>query len=274
MLRWAVLFTLALLSTVAKSDVHIIYDGDPIHISLMLGEERQIVFPGPITVGIPQKLLSDFKTSTPIGNRLFIEPAATFKDRRILVKGNAGKTYVIYLTATKNNGHPLDKIVRIYKKIAASTQQPPSSGVVSSGPRSSEQSNENPPLSYRYLTQFMVRKLYAPKRLELNDSRLTRVSVSKKPTRKLFNCAKGNYSCIGLLSTPLLSYRAQNSLYVSSIEVKNISDVPISINPTLINAQFLAATPYHSRLLPSTYPELSSTTLVIISRWPLGEILK
>lgn len=269
---WVLFITLILLFSAsgAKCDEHLVYDGNPIHITLMLGQERQIVFPDNITVGIPQKLLGNFQTRTPVGNRLFIEPKTTFKDQRILVKGENGKTYVIYLTAIEKGEPALDQVVRIHKKPIESSADTQTG--MSDQSQSVGEAQEG--LSYRYLTQFVFRKLYAPKRLELNDSRLTRVSIDTKPTRNLFSCSRGNYSCVGVLSTPLISYRTQNSLYVSAIELKNISDTPIDINPTLLNTQVLAATSFHGRLLPSSYEGLSTTVLVIVHKWPLRDLLK
>ncbi|MBD3611512.1 MAG: TIGR03749 family integrating conjugative element protein [Hydrogenovibrio crunogenus] len=264
---------LFLVSTFSFADEHIVWDKAPIELSLSLGEERQVVFPDNIEIGVPGTALNRFKTITSVDNRMFIEPSVEFKRQRILVKeSSSGINYVIYLSV-KEGSVSLDPIAIIHKenKTKAISKGSPNERI-----RANNNTDNRLLNSYPYLTRYVAQQLYAPQRLIKNNSAIQRISVVKKSFTSLFKCTPRSMSCSSIVTTPLVSYKT-GRLYASALKVKNVSDYPIDIDPRLIKSDIspgalLAATPIHGRLLPSRYGSKSESVIIIVHKRPLGSI--
>jgi len=264
----ALLFLIMILiSQVVLSDEHIVWDKTPIELYLSLENERQVVFPDDIEIGIANSALNRFKTITSVDNRMFIEPSVQFERQRILVKeSNTGINYVIYLSV-KKDASQLDPIAIIHKENKNKS--------ISNQADSASQNRAADKLlnSYPYLTRYVAQQLYAPKRLVRNNPAIQRISVPNKSFTSLFRCTGGSLSCTSIVATPLVSYKT-GQLYASALRIKNVSDYAIDIDPRLVKSDMspgalLAATSMHGRLLPSMYGDKSETVIIIIHKRPL-----
>ncbi|PLA73962.1 TIGR03749 family integrating conjugative element protein [Hydrogenovibrio sp. SC-1] len=258
---------ITLVSQVALSDEHIVWDKTPIELHLSLGNERQVVFPDDIEIGISNSAINRFKTITSVDNRMFIEPSVQFERQRILVReSKTGINYVIYLSV-KTDTSQLDPVAIIHKE--NKVKPIPSQADSASKNRSADKLLN----SYPYLTRYVAQQLYAPKRLVRNNPAIQRISVLNKSFTSLFRCTSGSLSCTSIVATPLISYKT-GLLYASALRIKNVSDYAIDIDPRLVKSDMspgalLAATSMHGRLLPSRYGDKSETVIIIIHKRPL-----
>jgi len=266
MIRVGFCLMLFLISSLSFADEHIVWNKEPIELHLAVGEERQIVFPGKIEIGVPGSALNRFKTITSVDNRMFVEPSIQFKRQRILVRESAsGINFVLYLSV-KDDSSTIEPVAIIHKE----SKVKPEVDHASQAQKSMGNRLLN---SYPYLTRYVAQQLYAPKRLIKNNSAIQRVSITQKSFRSLFKCTSRSLSCSSIITTPLVSYKTSR-LYASALKIKNISDYPIDVDPRLIKSDMspgalLTSTTMHGRLLPSQFGAKSETVMIIIHKRPL-----
>lgn len=266
-MRALIFLVIMLASQAALSTEHIVWDKAPIELHLSLGNERQVVFPDNIEIGITGSAIDRFKTLTSVDNRMFIEPNSKFDRQRILVReSSTGINYVIYLSV-RNDDTQLDPVVTIHKENKIK--------VTPANQTDSHKNSNNDGLlkSYPYLTRYVAQQLYAPERLIRNNPSIQRISVPNKSFSSLFRCTSGSLSCTSIVATPLVSYKT-GQLYASALKIKNVSDYALDIDPRLIKSDMspgtlLTATTMHGRLLPSRYGDKSETVIIIVHKRPL-----
>lgn len=265
MIRW-LFFVILMAAGTVQADEHIVWDKSPIDISLGVGSERQLVFPEPVKIGITQSAKARFSTLSSVGNRVFIEPLTDFKKQRMLVKGTeTGITFVLYLSTTPQD---LDPVVNIHVERVSNKER--SRTTNSKSDATSQKIN-----SYRFLGQYVAQQLYAPERLGKNVNGIQRVSVPGKTFRSFFRCTARSRACSSVIAKPIVSFKT-NRLYVSAIEVENISDYPVDNDPRLVRAlrsgTLLASIPIHGRLLPTSYGNKARSVMIVIHTRPLREM--
>jgi len=267
-------FILGLFLTVTvKADEHVVWDKEPIPVSLVLGQERQIVFPEKIEVGVPRAFYPLLKTITSVDNRLFIEAAASFENRKILVKEvRTGINYVLVLSSEENMPALPDTKIIVHKESQKPEIQERGAETLS-GHNPVSQVN-----SYPFLTRYVMQQLYAPQRLVKDHPSIQRISVERKSISGLFRCTMNSTACRSVVATPIVSFRTDR-LYATALKLRNISDFSVEVDPRLVKrnphdpTSLLASTAMHGRLLPARYGSRAETTLIILHSRPLREIL-
>lgn len=266
-IKTSLLIVLLTSHAVGHADEHIIWDKAPIHISLVVGAERQLVFPEPVQIGVTQNSMVKFSTLASVNNRVFIEASSNFEKKRILVKGkDTGTTFVLYLSTI--SATDLDPVVKVHveRETTVKRQSAEPSKSVTNTP------NIN---SYRFLGQYVAQQLYAPERLVKNVSGIQRISVPQKTFRSFFKCTARSRACSSIISKPIVSFKT-NRLYASAIEVRNTSAYPVDNDPRLVKAlrsgTLLASIPIHGRLLPATYGNKARSVMIVIHKRPLHEM--
>ena len=206
---------------------------EPIELKLITGQEVSMVFDEAInSIAIKDKAKSKI-ISESIDKRWWIKAIDDFTDTRILVKNNNDQI-TVFIVSSGSDSQSNDEQITKYRVIK---QQAPTEVKL-------DNDSNNKSLSLVDLTRFAAQTFYAPKRL-IKDISLNRVPVSAQKIN-LFNCQKNTW-CVGISAKAIASW-TDLERYVSVIEIKNISKDIISLDPRLINGDFISATFQFNRI--------------------------
>ncbi|MDD2762117.1 MAG: TIGR03749 family integrating conjugative element protein [Methylomonas sp.] len=244
------------------------WDKVPLRITLPVGQERLVSFPGDVRVGIPQPLTSKLRTQSHAGTVYWLAKEA-FDSQRIEVRDISGQGIVLIdLSAQQSPDLPDNPIEILFKP----GQPVPAAGLLSADADSTPATNHRkskPGKSPKTaglvaLTRFAAQQLYAPARLLKAAPAIQRVSVSQTRIEHLL---RGE----SLIATPMASWRS-GILYVTALEIKNTGSNAIDLDPRQLRGQWRAATFQHSRLHPAG-SEADTSAVYLISDRPFHEAL-
>jgi len=229
------------------------WDKYPLKITLSVGKERLVSFPAGVRAGIPTALAGKLRTQINEGTIYWLanEP---FKTQRIEVREITGKhIYLIDLEAKKQAGltTPVEILPKNDEPIARHAR-----------PQQRKKRRKAP--GYVTLTRFAAHQLYAPKRLLKKHAGIHRVSLVRTPIHYLLH---GHF----IKATPLASWQA-GRLYVTAVELVNLSQESIELDPRDLRGEWRAATFQHNRLLPAG-SDADTTAVYLISDRPFQEVL-
>jgi integrating conjugative element protein (TIGR03749 family) len=262
-----------LLAANVYADEHVVWNKEPIQVTLSIGHERQLVFPGRIEVGIPRAFYPQLKTVTSVDNRLFIEPAKVFENQKVLIKDvESGNNYVLVLSVANQDSALPDTKLIVHKESAKREEHNVT------GPGSAAMAGNQDANAYPFLTRYVMQHLYAPQRLVQDHPGIQRISVDRVSIGGLFQCSRNSNACRSIVATPIVGFRTDR-IYATALLLRNVSDQPVEVDPRLLKrnphdpSSLLASTAMHGRLLPAGSGSRSETTLVILHTRPLREIL-
>lgn len=221
----------------------------PIAISLQVGHERRVSFPGDVRVGMPPALTETVRTQSVNGTVYWLahEP---FESTRVQLQDlDTGHVYLVDLRAHEHGGTaPIE--VHLPRQPAETDDD------------SADSQSEN--LGYVSLTRYAAQQLYAPKRLLLD---LPGVSRTRLNVRESIPLLRGG----AVEATPLASWRG-GGLYVTAVKLRNDTEGPVVLDPRDLRGRWLAATFQHARLLPRG-DEADTTCVYLVSARPFAESL-
>lgn len=262
-----------LLAANVYADEHVVWNKEPIQVTLSIGHERQLVFPGKIEVGIPRAFYPQLKTITSVDNRLFIEPAGAFENQKILIKEvDSGNNYVLVLSVANQDATVPDTKLIVHKESLKKEDRTISESAPSTVAENQEAN------SYPFLTRYVMQQLYAPQRLVKDHPGVQRISVDRVSVGGLFQCSRYSNACRSIVATPIVGFRTDR-IYATALLLRNVSDQPVDVDPRLLKrnphdpSSLLASTAMHGRLLPAGSGSRAETTLIILHTRPLREIL-
>jgi integrating conjugative element protein (TIGR03749 family) len=247
LLAWAV--SVALEASTIPPD-RIPWQKAPIAVELSTGLERTITFPGPVKVGLPDKLEGALRVQS-IAGTVYLLANRPFPASRVLVRRlDDPAVYVLDVSAAPGNEgivplvvfHPDEDIVA--GEGTSSSVEPTSHGYVT-------------------LTRFAAQQLYAPARLLENLPGVVRVPVKAEPVTLVRGAA--------VEAVPLIAWRSGN-LYVTAVRLTNQTKHPQVLDPRTLRGAWLAATFQHNRLLPAGN-EADRTVAYLISARPFAASL-
>jgi len=232
----------------------IFWDKTPLKISLPVGSERMITFPSPVRIGLPSELNNKLRTQ--INNTTVYWLAhEDFTAQRIEIRAIAGDViYLVDLQAKKTgaSGEPIEILLK-------NTATDP---VVEKAISGNADYSASP--SYILLSRFAAQQLYSPARLLKTPQGVHRVPINRDPIRHLIHGAH-------IAAKPIAAW-GNGFLYVTAIELKNLSHLPLSLDPRKIRGQWLTATFQHGRL-QAQGSEADTSALYLISNRPFHEVL-
>lgn len=240
----------------------------PLRITLPVGQERLVSFPGDVRVGIPQPLTNKLRTQSHAGTVYWLAKEA-FEPQRIEVRDISGQGIVLIdLSAGQSPGLPDNPIEILFK----SGQTSPAAGLLSADADSTPATSHRKPKQGKSpktaglvaLSRFAAQQLYAPARLLKAAPEIQRVSVSQTPIEHLL---RGE----SLIATPVASWRC-GKLYVTALAIKNTGSNAIDLDPRQLRGQWRAATFQHSRL-HSAGSEADTSAVYLVSDRPFHEAL-
>lgn len=122
-------------------------------------------------------------------------------------------------------------------------------------------------LSPEEMIIYASRQFYAPPRLRVNDSRLSRIAVNKdSDTTDLFiDTSYGLFT-----ATPIVAWFSSTGQYLTAVRLVNNKPYAVNVNPFHLNMQYAYAAPQHVRLSQTNTPG-DTTMLYIVTDRPFEE---
>jgi integrating conjugative element protein (TIGR03749 family) len=237
-----------------ENEVRLLDNNNPIAINLFVNKEVLLNFDNNIAnVAIKQQVAQKINQES-IDKRLWIKTSAIFEDTKILVKDATGKIIVFIVNSSIANKD--SNVVKKYKVVSVKKSI---NTVIKPANKQS--------LSLVDLTRFASQSLYAPKRL-IQDIGLNRVPVTTNHIN-IFSCSYIN--CLDIVAKPLISWTDGNK-YITAIEIKNIGNETINLDPRFLLGDFITATFQFNRISAKNTNN-DTTVLYVVSKQSLEQSL-
>jgi integrating conjugative element protein (TIGR03749 family) len=251
----------------------ILWDGVPIAVTIAVGRERIIQFPGSVRLGIPSQLVQHLRTQSQRGSVYWLA-TRPFSATRIQVQDSqSGQFYLVDLTAT-------DKPTsRSRIEVINTTAQAPEAAQLIHSDALAETSNviaQEPPKSprherqktssvsdYTVLTRYAAQQLYAPARLLKTPEGIHTASFNSDSSESLIRGGD-------ILAEPVAAWRKGN-LYVTAVKLTNRSAHTVVLDPRLLRGQWRTATFQHAQL-GAAASDTNVTALYLISDRPVARM--
>lgn len=230
------------------------WDKVPLRITLPVGKERLVSFPADVRVGMPGQISSKLRTQSNQGT-IYWKASEAFDTQRIEVREiQSNRIYLVDLKATTkaNSITPIEVIFKEAREGVADKTSTDSNSKTSKKP------------GYIALTRFAAQQLYAPARLLKASPRIHRVSVTRHTITHLIHGEQ-------IEATPVASWQS-GYLYITAVELKNISNQYINLDPRHLRGEWRTATFQHIRLHPAG-SESDTTAVYLISDRPFHEVI-
>lgn len=238
----------------------VIWNHVPIDVVLKVGEtnERRIYFPEPVKIWRPSKLKGVLGVQS-VDNVVYWTAFDEFQSTRITVQELAtNDTYLINLSASKSEGdtRPI-QIVRSRMKNPSQAQF------------DEEKSSHSSELDEITLVRYAIQQAYAPKRV-LSDinQRIPGVLPVQVPAGIEYKMYIGG----SVKTRPLQGWRSE-SLYVTTIIVKNDTDKHITLEAMNLRGELVSAVFQHMRIAPKGDPR-DTTALYVVTSRPFAESMR
>lgn len=234
--------------TFALDVEHILWDKTPIHLTISLNEERIIRFP--LAVSIIDNEAGDKISVLKVQDALYLKGKEAFENKRLLVQ-LMPYGEVIILTLSANEKVSVSKPVEIVLE-------------------DKEESTATPETANSFdmnaitLTRFAIQSLYAPQRLLVIPEGVGRTPMQ---TRKQISLVYG----ASIEARPLISWHG-GAFYVTAIELKNLLNKEVIIDPRRMVGNWQTATFYPTNTL-APRGRADTTTLFLVSDRPFNEAL-
>ncbi len=219
----------------------VIWDKQPIPVSLAVGQERLIHFPGAIRYWLPDGAESALNVLAANGV-LYLQARQVFKTLRVRVQApQSQRLYLLDVVSTAAGDYP--KNLMVTPKTAVDTPaslRPGAAGQSQAGLAATSAADTSAPIDWPIrLMRFAAQMLYAPERLSPRDYAIRRIAVEAH-SRPLLRGAQTE-------ALPLGQW-VGGGLYVTAVRLRNLSDQTLWITPTRDTAASEAAEPQHTWL--------------------------
>ncbi|MBE0435969.1 MAG: TIGR03749 family integrating conjugative element protein, partial [Methylomicrobium sp.] len=223
-------------SVAASAEIErLFWDKLPLSITLPVGRERLVTFPGDVRVGMPSELSGKVRTQSHNGTVYWLANES-FEAQRIEIHETDGSgIYLVDLSASKEPDIPADPI-EVLNKRPQSVEKAGSD----SKRRNPRKPRKAPGLVT--LTRFAAQQLYAPSRMLKASPIIHRVVVAR---RAMHNLIRGE----SIEALPVASWQG-GELYVTAVQLRNTGKTPVELDPRRIRGRWKAATFQHVRLHP------------------------
>lgn len=264
-----ILTLLANTSFADQSTQYIIWQQQPISISLPLKQVKTLQFANPVTVGLPKSLTNKLTISNQAG-LVMLHSLKSFSVTRVEVKDTVTKSVIILQLSTKMNASTT--------QLAILYQKPQVTNTINWLKPPNELQGE---LAYVTLTRYAELALYAPKRLRNNPYgiQLVQSYVSNNNGVNSKNIFHNLFYDASTVNIPWASWHGGN-YYVTAVVVRNVLSVPLNLthNLTLLcghdNGIWKAVTFFPNWHLSKAGSKQDSTVAFLISSLPFSEAQK
>ena len=237
----------------APEEDRLVYTDRPLLLSLQVEHEHRVVFPEPVHIDVPSRLMSVLTSLQPDQQAVYWTAGAEFPAQRVIATAVSGeRVYLLDLSA--NEQAPAADYRIEHPTLAAQRTEPEAPGTEPANPPQVE------------LLRHAAQSLYAPKRLMPSDPAIRLLSAPDYPDGiELIRSSRGEYYRYRLVAI----WRGFGR-YLTAIEVINQSDLLVELDPRLVQGQFEALAFQHTWLAPAG-AEADRTTLYLISRNPFDQ---
>jgi len=260
--KLCMLFLVLLTSFAHAAPKRIIYTGNPLKITLGVGQdqERRITFPDTKLVwgDISDKLKNDGLLKVEIiNNNVYLTANKPFKStRNIFGREGGSDVYLLDIKAVQQKvGNQRLIIVKGEDRYAVADKDKKVIPKTVITPL--KQGVRTPTVGFTTLFKFAAREIYAPQRLRGGVSGIYRESVNE---RVVFHLLRDNQ----VLTTPVAAWRS-GPLHITALSVRNTTNHSLTLDPRSLRGQWKAALFQYPRIAPKGQPQ-DNTTLYLISR--------
>lgn len=211
------------------STERVVFNRRPIKVTLEVGKERMITFPGVIAIHAPEGHESQVAIQT-IERTAYVTAHEPLTGLRVIAEDlDSGRMIPVDLVASDSIKVVTDDL-EIYVSRGAEAANDERMAV-----------GTEPAPDMVMLTRHAARALYAPKRLMSVNPAIRPAPVKVAPV-------PGLYRGYRVQTTPIAAWRAGN-LYVTAVRFSNQEKTPVALDMGDIRGSWLAATPQHGRIL-------------------------
>ncbi len=233
------------------------WDRAPITLSLPVGKERYIWFPGRVQPGIPPELVKKLRVQA-VNDTIYLKANAPFETTRLPIRDlTSGDFYLFDIQTSDDAATTPLRVVKVEGKDERALID-------------SETSQATAKESHGYvtLTRFAAQQIYAPKRLTKQLPGIFKVPLAADQTPM-----PGLYNDESIEATPIASWRGAGGLYVTAVNVANMTKTTTTLDPRLAQGSWLTATFHHRTLGPNGDPT-DRSTLYLVSDRPFLEVVE
>lgn len=247
--------------SIAQADHTLVWDKNPITLVIPVGEEVRVSFPTEVAIQVPASLKA-LDSLAPNQQIIYWTANEAFEKTRIIATSVDNKSvYLIDIAAVA--GTPKENY-RIEDADRVVTQQP-----TVSANEISENANTLTDPPEIVLTRFASQTLYAPRRLmPVNADIAAQPLPTLGPDFPLLKSQMGEKYRLSVVGA-----WAGYGFYLTAVLVVNQSNIPININPGLVQGNFTHVTAQHLGLSAKGSLE-DRTTLYLISSVPFASALQ
>ncbi|QIQ21462.1 TIGR03749 family integrating conjugative element protein [Zophobihabitans entericus] len=251
---------LLIFSSFSASAIELIkWERLPLAVPLLVGHERVIFIDRNVRVGVPDYLNGKLRVQSTGGSVYLLAQEAIAPTRLQLQDVETGALILLDIAALppKAGDSPLEaiRIIEGENPTKLYGQKPP----VQSETQANKPVRETPvPV---VLTRFASQSLYAPLRTIEPVQGISRVSVDKKLDLKTL------LPTLNIKASVMAAWQLEQQ-YVTAVLLRNTSTQPISLDPRLLNGNFIAATFQHEYLGP--VGDSTDTTVVYLVTSKVG----
>jgi integrating conjugative element protein (TIGR03749 family) len=241
----------------------LVWNKRPLSITLPVGQERLIMFPVPIRLGLPPELGPEHLRTQIVDGTIYWTALQEFGNQRLQVQArDSGNVYLVDLAASAAApaGPPIEVAVPESPVTGAAL---PAVSAAPAGPVPVEPPPPKP-LDYVALARLAAQHLYAPVRLHHRPEGVHAVPVRGDSTVALL---RGG----AIEATPLAAWRSGNR-YVTAVRLRNRTPDAVLLDPRRLRGRWLACAFQHGRLARRGDPR-DTTAAYLISDRPYAEAL-
>ncbi|KTD23929.1 TIGR03749 family integrating conjugative element protein [Legionella maceachernii] len=250
--KWLVpLFVFLASEAFALETNHILWDKTPIAVQLSLENEQIIHFPKPIS--IIDNEAGENLAVLKVKDTLYLKGKDAFHKKRLIVQlMPQGEVVILNLSAGEKTleGKALDILLENSSQDPSKTD--PAGQVISFD------------VNAITLTRFAIQSLYSPQRLVNILEGINRIPMQ---TRRQISL----YSGASIEARPLISWQ-RGLLYITAVELKNLLNKEVTIDPRHLVGHWQTATFYPTNTLAPRSHE-DTTTVFLISDKPFANAL-
>jgi len=240
------------------------WDRRPITLSLPVGQERYIWFPGRIQPGIPPELNNKLRVQA-VNDTIYLLAKEPFEETRLPVRSLDDGQF--FLFDIKTDDAATSTPVRVVETVGQDEDSLVTADIPETTNHNPRQQGSDQEKGYVDLTRFAAHQIYAPARLAQQIAGIS--SVPLPAAGETVELYRGG----GVTAVPAASWRGRGGLYVTAVTVVNATNDALQLDPRLARGNWLAAT-FHDRALGPKGQSDDTTTLYLISDRPFLEAVQ
>ena len=253
----------------ADDTSHLIWQGDPISITLSINKEKRLIFPSAVSVDVKSALTADQLWVLNNDKSIYLTALKPFSTTRIYVTiKNTGEVVLIDLTVNENASNETQQIDIKQNNIHADSSASVTTTMTESIPQESE-SSTNDDMNFSDLIRFAWQKIYAPERLIQNPLLFARSPM--KTEKFLSDLIYGDK----VITYPEISWMS-GKYYITAVLLRNKyqHNTYIDIRKDLYG-DWQASAVYPTAYLKSYgNKQRDSAMLFLVSNKPFGETVE